>query len=90
MLVKFILVLASQHIDSSMISQIGAQVMLLRNLDLDSCAMLANGCRGVVIGFRKTDVSFCKTTLLGLLQLSQAEIPGSEKLSPSALTKGRL
>lgn len=33
----------------------GAQVMLLKNLDLGSQSMLVNGSRGVIVGF-ETDV----------------------------------
>ena len=38
--------------------QVGAQVVLLRNLDLKSHKQLVNGTRGVVIGFREPQVTF--------------------------------
>ena len=37
--------------------QMGAQVMLLRNLDMQQPSnMLVNGSRGVIVGFRKKEV----------------------------------
>lgn len=48
---------ASETHDGSQLMQVGAQVMLLQNIDMQAEQRLVNGSRGVVIGWASPEVS---------------------------------